>query len=184
LFHILAPVDDVGPDDRAQLVVVTQPGARDEFPHVGLVGPARFRVGEVREPFLFGRHIGKTLELRARQRLFFDRNQLHRLDPLAFPVKVLEDDFEGCWDRQGVLQQLGMAGQKLQHRLLDEGLHRDAAHDSGELELAVCRLGDAHAELGPGIAVPSGRQIGKASGPNAFRSRIWAGFARNHAQSY
>jgi len=53
-----------------------------------------------------------------------------------------------------------MAGQKLQHRLLDEGLHRDAVHDGGELERPVGRLGNAHAELGPRLSFLRWRPIG------------------------
>ena len=82
-----------------------------------------------------------------------------------------------------MLQQLGMAGQKLQHRLLDEGLHRDTADDGGELELAVGRLGNADAELGPRWRFFRGRQIGKARGPNTLLSRVLAGFARQNGMA-
>jgi hypothetical protein len=77
------------------------------------------------------------------------------------------------------LQQLGMVAQKLQHRLLDQDLDRHAADDRGQLELLVCRLGNAYAELGPRLRFLRGRQIGKGSGPNAFWRQIWTGFARH-----
>ena len=68
--HVLAPGDDVRPGDGAQLRVVPQAGKGDEFPHVVLVGPAGFRVGDVGEPFFLGRNLGELLELRARQACF------------------------------------------------------------------------------------------------------------------
>jgi hypothetical protein len=76
-FHILAPVDHMGPRDRSQPGIVGQTGIGDEFPHVVPVSPARLRVGDVGQPFFLGRNRGEVLELRRRQAAFFDRNQVH-----------------------------------------------------------------------------------------------------------
>ncbi len=41
------------------------------------ISPSRFQVRDVRQPFLFEWNIGELLELRARQAVFFKRNQIH-----------------------------------------------------------------------------------------------------------
>ena len=74
-FHVAAPVDDMGSDNRAQFAVIVQSGIGNKLAHIGFVGALGFAIGDIGQPFLLGRHIGQALELLARQRLFLDRNQ-------------------------------------------------------------------------------------------------------------
>ena len=72
----------MGSDNRAQFAVIVQTGIGNKFAHIGFVGAPGFAIGDIGQPFLFGRHVGKPLEVGAGQRLFLDWNQLH-LAPLA-----------------------------------------------------------------------------------------------------
>jgi hypothetical protein len=76
-FHVAAPVDDVGSDNRAQFAVIAQTGIGNEFAHIGFVGAPGFAIGDVGQPFFLGRHVGQPLEFAAGQRRFGDRNQVH-----------------------------------------------------------------------------------------------------------
>ena len=67
----------MGAGDRTQLAVIVQAGIGNKFAPVVFVGAPGFGIGEIGEPFLFGRHIGGAFELGACQRLFGDRNQVH-----------------------------------------------------------------------------------------------------------
>ena len=67
------------PDHRPEAHIIVQAGKTDKFPHVFLISASRFQVRDVRQPFLFGRNIGELPELRARQAVFFKRNQVQCL---------------------------------------------------------------------------------------------------------
>jgi hypothetical protein len=61
---------------------LTKRGAVDYVVAPRLLENQRFPVRDVRQPLLFGRHIGELLELRGRQAVFFKRNQVHCFTPL------------------------------------------------------------------------------------------------------
>jgi hypothetical protein len=63
LLEVLAPGDDVGAGDGAQLGDTTQAGEGDELLDIDLIGAAAFRIGEVGEPFELGWNVGEVAEL-------------------------------------------------------------------------------------------------------------------------
>jgi hypothetical protein len=65
-----------------------------------------------------------------------------------------------------------MVRQKLAHRLLDDGLNRHTADDSGKLQLPVGCLGNPYAELGLGLRLLRCQQIGLDCWPRAVSARI------------
>src|SRR5713226_3374808 len=68
----------------AQLGRAAQAGEGDEFLDVDLVGAAGFGIGEVGEPFEFGRYVGELAVLRRRQRRLFNRNRVLGHHPAVF----------------------------------------------------------------------------------------------------
>ena len=66
--QVLAPGDDMGAGDGAQLRGPAQPGEGRELAHVDFVGPAGFGIGDVGEPFELGRNVGEVAVLGRRQR--------------------------------------------------------------------------------------------------------------------
>ncbi|HEY2487737.1 MAG TPA: hypothetical protein VGI36_21555 [Candidatus Binataceae bacterium] len=69
-----------------------------------------------------------------------------------------------------------MVDQKLQDRLLDQGLNCHAAQDGGKLQLPVFRLGYTCAKLSLGFSRLAGGQDGTGSDRGAVYGRIRAGF--------
>jgi len=57
--HVLAPGDHMRACHGAHLRRLRQPGERREFRNVDLVRAARFRIGDVGQPFEFRRHVGE-----------------------------------------------------------------------------------------------------------------------------
>jgi hypothetical protein len=68
LLQVLAPGDDVGPGDGAQLGDATKAGEGDELLDVELVGATGFGIGEIGEPFELGGNFGEVAELCRGQR--------------------------------------------------------------------------------------------------------------------
>ena len=61
-FQILAPGDQVGAGDGAELLRAGDPDEAGEVPHVLLVGAAGLLVRDIGEPLQFGRHFGQAPE--------------------------------------------------------------------------------------------------------------------------
>ena len=61
-FQVLAPGDQVGTGDGAELLRAGDPDEGGKVAHVLLVGPPGAGIGQVGEPFQFRRHFGQALE--------------------------------------------------------------------------------------------------------------------------
>jgi hypothetical protein len=61
--HVLAPRDDMSARNCPYCAVVFQVSEGDEFRDIDLIGPSRFRIGDVGEPLQLGRNIGEAGEL-------------------------------------------------------------------------------------------------------------------------
>jgi len=73
----ITPGNNMRPAYGTQPHVILQSGKRDKLPYIFFISSARFQVGDVRQPFLFGRNIGELLELRGPQAVFFKQDQVH-----------------------------------------------------------------------------------------------------------
>src|SRR5271155_878327 len=61
--EVLAPGDNVGASDGAQLSWLAQAGEGGELADIVAVGPPGFGIGDIGEPFELGRHLGEIAEL-------------------------------------------------------------------------------------------------------------------------
>ena len=66
----------MGAGNGPQFRITVQPSEGDEFVHVVLVSAAGFAIGDIGEPFDFGRNLGEIAELRPRQTSCFYRNYM------------------------------------------------------------------------------------------------------------
>jgi hypothetical protein len=60
--HVLAPGDQMRARHGAQRTVIFQVGECDELRDIDSISAARFRIGDVGEPFQLGRNVCEPLE--------------------------------------------------------------------------------------------------------------------------
>jgi hypothetical protein len=74
--EVLAPGDNVGPSDGAQLSRSPQAGEGRELTDIAAVGTPGFGIGDIGEPFELGRHLGEIAKLGRRETALVNSDQV------------------------------------------------------------------------------------------------------------